>query len=93
MGIYRGQEFYTNVLVDDTFTFTADMGILSVSFVLVAGAGSFIGTLNINGINPSQAVKLTTDQAVTISSDTGQPIDGLTIDCSGGGTINIIARQ
>jgi hypothetical protein len=89
----RGQQFYTSVLSGSTFTFTSDMGILSVSFVLTAGAGAFYGTLNINGTNPSTSVPLTVNQAVTISSDGGQPIDGLTIDCAGGGDINIIARQ
>lgn len=89
----RGQQFYTNVLSGSTFTFTSDMGILSVSFVLTAGTGSFYGTLIIDGTYFPTAVPLTIGQAVTISSDSGQPIDGLTIDCSGGGDINIIARQ
>ncbi len=89
----RGQQFYTSVLSNSAFTFTSDMGILSVSFVLTAGAGEFIGTLIINGTNFPSAIPLTIGQAVTISSDGGQPIDGLTIDCSVGGDINIIARQ
>ena len=89
----RGQQFYTNVLSNSAFTFTSDMGILSVSFVLTAGVGSFTGTLIIDGTYFPTAVPLVANQAVTISSDSGQPIDGLTIDCSGGGDINIIARQ
>jgi len=89
----RGQQFYTSVLSTSAFTFTADMGILSVSFVLTAGAGSFYGTLVIDGTYFPTPVPLTVGQAVTISSDTGQPIDGLTIDCLAGGDINIIARQ
>lgn len=89
----RGQQFYTSVLSNSTFTFTSDMGILSVSFVLTSGVGSFYGTLIINGTYFPSAVPLTIGQSVTISSDGGQPIDGLTIDCSGIGDINIIARQ
>jgi hypothetical protein len=88
----RGQQFYTSVLSTSSFTFTSDMSILSVSFVLTAGVGSFYGTLIINGTIFPSAVPLTIGQSVTISSDTGQPIEGLTIDCSGGGDINIIAR-
>jgi hypothetical protein len=89
----RGQQFYTNVLSNNTFTFNSDMGILSVSFVLTAGTGYFYGTLTIDGTYFSTPIPLTIGQAVTISSDTGQPIDGLTIDSSLGGDINIIARQ
>ena len=88
----RGQQFYTSVLSTSSFTITADMSILSVSFVLTAGSGSFYGTLIIDGTYFPSAIPLTIGQSVTISSDTGQPIEGLTIDSSGGGDINIIAR-
>ena len=33
------------------------------------------------------------NQPVTISSDSGYPLDGITIDCTAGGVINIMARQ
>lgn len=88
-----GQKIYTSVLTNSSFTFTQDMGILGISMQLVSGVGTFTGTLTI-GTNVSSPIDLVAGGTpVTITSDSGNPLDGITIDCSGGGVINILARQ
>ena len=88
----RGQKIWTKVLSSDVITLTAEMGITSVSIVLISGAGSFSGSLDV-GYLTSSAVPLVINASVTISSDSGLPLDGVTIDCSGGGVINLLGRE
>jgi hypothetical protein len=88
----RGQKIFTKVLSSETITFTADMGISSVSIILVSGVGTFSGDLNVSYFT-SEPIDLVINQAVDISSDSGLPLDNFTIDSTGGGVVNIIARQ
>ena len=91
MGI-KSEKIHTQILSSDIFTFTADMGIRTVSMVLVSGKGEFIGTLNIGAIS-STGIPLVIGVPVTISTDSSfAAIDGLTLDCSRG-EIYFIARQ
>lgn len=87
-----GQKIYTNVLSTDVFVFTKDMGILGISVCLVSGVGTISGTLSI-GLNTSTPIDLIVGQAITITSDSGNPLEEITVDCTGGGVINILARQ
>ena len=87
-----GQKIYTQVLSTDVFVFTKDMGILGISVCLVSGVGIISGTLSI-GLNTSTPIDLIIGQAITITSDSGNPLQDITIDCTGGGVINILARQ
>lgn len=87
-----GQKIYTQVLSTDVFVFTQDMGILGISVNLVSGIGTISGTLSI-GLNTSVPIDLIVGQAITITSDSGNPLQDITIDCTGGGVINILARQ
>lgn len=89
---FRNQQIYTTVLTNSAFTFTADMSIQSISINLASGVGQFSGSLSIGALS-SIPIALTVNQPVTISSDTGYPLEGITIDCTAGGVINIMARQ
>ena len=89
---FRNQQIYTTVLTNSTFTFTADMSIQTISLNLASGVGQFSGSLSIGVLN-STPITLTVNQPVTISSDSGYPLDGIVIDCTAGGVINIMARQ
>ena len=89
---FRNQQIYTTVLTNSTFTFTADMSIQTISLNLASGVGQFSGSLSIGVLN-SLPIALSVNQPVTISSDSGYPLDGITIDCTAGGVINIMARQ
>jgi hypothetical protein len=87
-----GQKIYTQVLSTNVFVFTQDMGILGISVNLVSGIGTISGTLSI-GLNTSVPIDLIIGQPITITSDSGNPLQDITIDCTGGGVINILARQ
>lgn len=89
---FRNQQIYTTVLTNSSFTFTADMSIQTISMNLASGVGEFSGSLNIGALS-SSPITLTVNQPVTISSDSGYPLEGITIDCTAGGVINIMARQ
>lgn len=88
----RGQKIFTKVLTTDVITFTAEMGITAISIVLISGAGSFSGSLSV-GYLASDPINLIVNQSVDISSDSGLPLEGVIVDCSGGGIINIIGRE
>jgi hypothetical protein len=89
---FRNQQIYTTVLTNSSFTFTEAMSIQTISLNLASGVGQFSGSLSIGAL-PSAPIALNVNQPVTISSDSGYPLDGITIDCNAGGVINIIARQ
>ena len=89
---FRNQQIYTTVLTNDVFTFTEAMSIQTISLNLASGVGQFSGSLNIGALS-SAPIQLEVNQPVTISSDSGYPLDGITIDCTAGGVIKIMARQ
>ena len=88
----RGQKIFTTVLTNDSITLNADMAIKSISIILISGSGFFIGSLDVGDL-PSTSIPLVVSSPVGISSGSGYPLEGLTIDCSSGGVINIIGRQ
>lgn len=81
---------FTYVLTNASITLQADWGVRAIAMKLSAGAGSFIGSAKL-GTTSSTAISLVVDEPITIADD--NYIDGLTIDCSGGGTIELIARR
>jgi hypothetical protein len=86
------ERLHTQVLTNDSFVILESMGIRSVSMVLASGAGTFVGDLKIGSEN-SAPIDLVVGAPVTLSSDSTRLLDGITIDCSGGGVINYILRQ
>lgn len=91
----RGQEIFTRILSGEQFAISSDMGLTSISIVLIDGVGAFSGSLNVsdNVTNyESQNIDLIVNQAVVISSDSGLPLNGINIDAREG-TINLLGRQ
>jgi hypothetical protein len=88
----RTQQIYTTVLSTSTFTIIPEMSIQSISISLVSGVGQFTGSLPLGAL-VSSPIPLIVNQPVTISSDSGLPLEGIVVDCTGGGVINLIARQ
>lgn len=91
----RGQEIFTKVLSGQSITLTADMGLTSISVVLISGAGTFAGSLNVSDnitTFVSEPVDLVLNQAVVIASDSGLPLNGVTIDASAG-VVHVLGRQ
>ena len=82
---------FTKLLNAQDFLLTANMGLRSVSFVLISGVGTFKGQLDVQG-NISTPLPLTIGQAVTISVEGNQILDGIEI-LGSGGVIHIIAKH
>lgn len=84
-------QFFTYTVTNDIFVITEEMGLNALSIDLESGAGTYTGGLTIVGI-ASTAIALGT-KPVTLSTMSEKPISGITIDCSGGGVINLIGRR
>jgi len=88
----KGQKLYTGVLTDDVKVISQEDGVRTISMVLVSGAGTFKGGLSL-GTDDSVAIALEVGVPVTVGTNKVAPLDDFTIDCSGGGVINLIGRQ
>jgi hypothetical protein len=86
----KKQAIFTYVLTNGIFTVNETDGITAVAIKLLSGAGTYMGTKMVNGID-STATPLVVDKGVTISSEQTKYIDNLVIDASAG-SIEIIAR-
>jgi hypothetical protein len=85
-------EIFTKTIVNSTYTISPDMGFRSVSFVLISGAGTFTGNLNV-GADASAALALVLNNAVTLSSDGSNVVGQVTIDTTATGTVHLVCKQ
>lgn len=85
------QSLWTYALVNNTITITSDFNFTRVSFVLVAGVGTYQGGLTANAI-PSIPCSLKVGQSVEIDCTTNAIFNDLILDTSAGGEIQIIGR-
>jgi hypothetical protein len=90
MGV-NSSKIFTKVLTGTTLLITSDFGLRSASVVLVSGAGSVTGNLQVNGLT-NDPIPLAVGQSVTFGVEGNQILDGLTVDATGG-VINIIAKH
>lgn len=84
-------QFFTYVVTNDVFVVTEEMGFDAISIELESGAGTYTGGLTIVG-QASVPITLGT-KPVTLSTMSEKSISDITIDCSGGGVINLIGRR
>ena len=87
------QNIFSYTLTNGVFVVDRNrMSLFAISLNLLSGVGTFVGTMSAGGTAPS-SVALTVGLPVTLSSDSDNlPLDGITIDCSGGGVIQIVGR-
>lgn len=88
---FKDQTFFSTSLTNDTLVISGSSSVNIVSMVLISGAGSYTLSGNL-GTLTSTVVDLIVGAPVNIVADPGYSIDGLTIDCSGGGVINIMSK-
>lgn len=91
MSFDKKQQIFTTVLTNGILTIEESFGVTVVAIKLTAGAGFYKGTKKLGDVDSTQ-IDLVVDKPVTISSEQTKYIDGLIIDCQGGGVIEIIAR-
>lgn len=78
---------WSKTLTGDTLTVSASQNVVRISILARQGPVTILGTSTFNGV-ASDAVTFATGQGVTLTaSSTANPIDGITIDASGGGAI------
>jgi hypothetical protein len=90
MGV-NSSKILTKVLEGESLLIKSDIGLRSVSVVLVEGEGSVLGNLQVNDLT-NDPIRLVVGQSVTFAVEGNQILDGLTIDATDG-TINIIAKH
>ncbi len=74
---------WTNQLTNDILVITGDLGLTTISLVLLSGAATFLGNLQAGSIAPT-AIDMVIGLPITITSKSGSPISGLTITASAG---------
>lgn len=77
------RKLWTYTLTNGTFTVTTDMGLTELSIVLVSGAATLLGSLQV-GSQPSTAIALTVGLPVFIPTESASPLDTTVIDASAG---------
>ncbi len=84
------EKIWTQVLTNSVIVIDDSFGIQEVAMKLISGTGTFSGTLKL-GTYESTPIPLSVNDSVSITAELG--ISSLTIDCSGGGVIHIIATR
>jgi hypothetical protein len=81
---------WSKTITDTTLTVSASQNVVRISVLASQGPVTILGTSTFNGV-ASDAVTFATGQGVTLTaSSTANPIDGVTIACTGGGVADIV---
>jgi hypothetical protein len=88
---FKNQSVFTATFTNTTFAIAESMGLTVVSVNLISGAATILGTTSIPGISNSAAA-LPIGQPILLKADAGYTLDGITIDSSGGGVFEVIAK-
>jgi hypothetical protein len=88
---FKTQSVFTGTFTNTTFAIVESLGLTIVSINLISGVATIAGSTRIPGIAPTSAA-LTVGQPITIPADAGYTLDGITIDSTGGGVFEVIAK-
>lgn len=91
MANFKLQSVFTGTFTNTTFAIDQTMGLRIVSVNLISGAASILGTSSIPGLTTGTAA-LSVGQPIVIPADPGYTLDGITIDSTGGGVFEVIAK-
>ncbi len=83
-------QIWTKVLTNAVIVVDSSFGVQQVEMTLISGEGSFKGSATL-GTYPSTPIPLIINAPITIKGQLG--ISELTIDCHGGGVINIVGMR
>jgi hypothetical protein len=85
-------QIFTYEVVNSTFTITVAMSLRAISVLLISGNGTVTGNLRAATIN-SVPLTLSFDTPVTFSAGDVGVLDGITIDTSGIGIVQIVGKN
>jgi hypothetical protein len=88
---FKTQSIFTATFTNTTFIITESMGLSVVSINLISGVATILGTATTPGITLSTAA-LTVGQPILLTADNGYTLDGITINSTGGGVFEVIAK-
>ncbi len=91
MASFKTQSVFTSTFTNTTFVISDSMNLRIVSVNLISGVATILGTSSIPGLTTSTAA-LSVGQPVVIPADPGYTLDGITIDSTGGGVFEVIAK-
>jgi len=92
MSIGLQTSIFTYEVINDTFTITAAMSLRAVSFLLKSGVGTIQGDLKV-GATVSVPLPLDINVPITITSSDSSVLDGVTVDTSGVGYVQIVGKD
>lgn len=88
---FKNQSVFTATFTNTTFAISSTLGLTVVSVNLISGAATILGTTSIPSISNSAAA-LSVGQPILLKADAGYTLDGITIDSTGGGVFEVIAK-
>lgn len=91
MSFDKKQPIFTTTLTNGVLLINESDGVTAVSMLLTAGVGFYNGSKKIGAVASSNN-NLAVGTPVNITVEQSKYIDSFTIDCTGGGVIEIIAR-
>jgi hypothetical protein len=88
---FKTQSVYTGTFTNTSLVITDSMNITILSVNLLSGAATILGNQPIPGQTLS-AASMTVGQPVLLKADPGFTLNDITIDSTGGGVFEVIAK-
>lgn len=88
---FKTQSVFTATFTNTTFVLSETLGLTVVSINLISGVATILGTSTIPGVSTSSAA-LNVGQPILLQADAGYTLAGITIDSTGGGVFEVIAK-
>ena len=88
---FKTQSVFTGTFTNTTLVIAESMGISILSVNLISGAATILGTTVIPGATSGTAA-MTVGQPILLKADPGFTLAGVTIDSTGGGVFEVIAK-
>lgn len=87
---FQADNVGTFILTNESITIIKEWGVTKVAIKMISGVGNYSGTMKL-GNRSSVPIPLVVNDPVVWADD--DVIDGLTIDCTGVGVIDLLTRR
>jgi hypothetical protein len=85
---FKNQSVFSSVYTNSVFTIIEDMQLSEVTIELTSGVATLLGGLQIPGLTLS-SVQLNVNQPVTLNSNDGYTLTGISVDSTAGGVFEV----